>query len=74
MLLGVEAELMRGLAGVELQRGGRSMAEQVLSEAGLWWGAAARVTGGCGGEDRVQGRAEVRLKGMSGDLGVRARA
>ena len=74
MLLGVEAELMRGLAGVDLQRGGRSSAEQGLGEAGLWWGAAARVTGGCGGKDRAQGRAGMRLKGMSGDLGVRARA
>ena len=72
--MGIEAELMRGLAGVELQRGGQSTVEQGLGEAGLWWGAAARVTGGCGGEDRAQGRAGVRLKWMSGDLGVRARA
>ena len=59
---------------MELQQGGRSTAEQGLGEAGLWWGAAARVTGGCGGKDRAQGRAGVHLKGMSGDLGVRARA
>ena len=43
-------------------------------EEGLWWGSAARVIGGCGGENRAHGRAGVRLKGMSGDLGVRARA
>ena len=72
--MGVEAELMQGLAGVELQRGSQSTVEQGLGEAGLWWGVAARVTGGCGGEDRAQGRAGVRLKGMSEDLGVRARA
>ena len=74
MLLGVEAELMWGLICVELQRCGRSTVEQGLGEAGLWWGAAARVTSGCGGEDRAQGRAGVRLKGMSGELGVRTRA
>jgi hypothetical protein len=50
------------------------MAKQGLGEAGLWWGAATRVTGDCGGEDRAQGRARVRLKGMFGDLGVHARA
>ena len=72
--MGVEAELMQGLIRVELQRCGRSMVEQGLGVAGLWWGAAARVTGGCGGKDRAQGRAGVHLKGMSGDLGVRAHA
>ena len=50
------------------------MAKQGLGEAGLWWGVAARVIGGCVGKDRAQGRAGMRLKGMSGDLGVRAYA
>jgi len=67
-------ELQRGSAGVEVQQGVRSAVAQDHSKEGLWWSAAARVTGGCGGEDRAQGRAGVRLKGMSGDLGVRARA
>ena len=43
VLQGVEAELKRGPAGVELQRSGRSTAEQGLGVAELG-GCGARVT------------------------------
>ena len=61
-VLGIEAELMRGFTGVEVQRGGRSTVEQNLDAAEQGRCGGSRALGCWVGKARVQGRSWGQLK------------